>query len=148
VSLKRQDVIGRGWAFPFRFTGVGRTGNLVGVSDAASLEKIAMSIRQILSTRIGSRVMDRDFGTELKDILFTPIDEISAARVRFAITDALQRWERRIQVTQVDVSIARAAEGVIDSEIFYLITATQQEGNLVYPLYITEDMVVQGQINV
>lgn len=146
--MNRNDIIGRGWAYPFRFTKVGRTGKLVGVSDASSLEKIAMSIRQILGTKIGSRVMDRDFGTDLREILFTPIDEVSVARVRFAITNAIQTWERRVEIRNVDVSIARVKEGIIEAEIFYQVIATQQEGNLVYPLYITDEMQVLGQINV
>lgn len=146
--MNRNDIIGRGWAYPFRFTKIGRTGRLVGVSDASSLEKIAMSIRQILGTKRGSRVMDRNFGTDLREILFDPIDEISMARVRFTIMDALQTWERRIEILDVDVSIDRAKEGIIDVEIFYHVISTQMEGNLVYPLYITDEMLVQGQLNV
>lgn len=146
--MNRNDIIGKGWAYPFRFTKVGRTGRLVGVSDATSLEKISMSIRQILGTKRGSRVMDRNFGTDLREILFTPIDEISMARVRFTIIDALQTWERRIEILDVDVSIARVKEGVIEVEIFYRVIATQLEGNLVYPLYITDEMEIQGQLNV
>lgn len=146
--MNRNDIIGRGWAYPFRFTKIGRTGKLVGVSDASSLEKIAMSIRQILGTKIGSRVMDRDFGTDLREILFAPIDEISVARVRFAITNAIQTWEGRVEIMSVDVSIARVKEGIIEVEIFYRVIATQQEGNLVYPLYITDEMQVLGQLNV
>lgn len=146
--MNRNDIIGKGWAFPFRFTKVGRTGKLVGVSDASSLEKISMSIRQILGTKRGGRVMDREFGTDLREILFDPIDEISVARVRFTIINALQTWEKRIDVLDVDVSIAKVKEGLIEVEVFYRVIATQQEGNLVYPLYITEDMQVQGQLNV
>jgi phage baseplate assembly protein W len=146
--VNRNDIIGKGWAYPFRFTKVGRTGKLVGVSDATSLEKVSMSIRQILGTKRGSRVMDRDFGTDLREILFDPIDEVSIARVRFTIMDALQTWERRIDILDVDVSIDRVKEGIIDVEIFYRVIATQLEGNLVYPLYITEEMQVVGQLNV
>lgn len=146
--MNRNDIIGRGWAFPFRFTKVGRTGKLVGVSDASSLEKIAMSIRQILGTKRGSRVIDRDFGTDLKEILFDPIDEVSVARVRFTIMDALQTWERRVDILDVDVSIDRVKEGIIDVEIFYKVISTQLEGNLVYPLYVTDEMQVVGQLNV
>jgi len=146
--VNRNDIIGRGWAFPFRFTKVGRTGKLVGVSDASSLEKIAMSIRQILGTKRGSRVIDRDFGTDLKEILFDPIDEVSVARVRFTIMDALQTWERRVDILDVDVSIDRVKEGIIDVEIFYKVISTQLEGNLVYPLYVTDEMQVVGQLNV
>jgi len=142
------DIIGRGWGFPFRFTTVGRVSRLVGVSDASSTEKIGMAIRQILGTRVGSRVVDRDFGSDLRGILFMPIDEVSIARVRFAVTSAIQTWEKRVDVLGVDVNADRVKDGVIDVTVYYKIISTQKEGNLVYPLYISEEMRVTGQINV
>ena len=145
---QKVDIIGRGWAFPFRFSTVGRVSRLIGVSDASSTEKISMSIRQIIGTKIGSLVIDRDFGSDLREILFTPIDEVSIARVRFAITSAIQTWEKRVDVQSVDVNVARVKDGVIDVTIYYKIISTQKEGNLVYPLYVTDEMKVQGQINV
>lgn len=145
---QKVDIIGRGWAFPFHFTSIGRVGRLIGVSDASSTEKIGMAIRQILGTKIGSRVIDRDFGSDLREILFMPIDEVSVARVRFAVTSAIQTWEKRVDVKRVDVNVGRVKEGLIDVTIYYKIIATQREGNLVYSLYITDEMKVQGQINV
>lgn len=145
---QKVDIIGRGWHFPFRLTAVGRVSKLVGVSDASSTEKIGMAIRQILGTKIGSRVIDRDFGSDLREVLFTPIDEVSIARVRFAVISAIQTWEKRVDVQRVDVDISRVKDGVIDVTVYYKIIATQREGNLVYFLYIDESMKVQGQINV
>jgi phage baseplate assembly protein W len=145
---KTTDIVGRGWAFPLRFTTVGRTSRMVGVSKIASTEKIVMAMRQILGTKIGSRVIDRNFGSDLREILFTPIDEVSIARVRFAVTSAIQRWERRVDLLSVDVDITNAKSGVIDVTVDFKVIATQEIGNLVYPLYISEEMRVTGQINV
>jgi phage baseplate assembly protein W len=145
---KATDIVGRGWAFPFRFTTVGRTSKMVGVSRVASTEKIVMAMRQILGTRIGSRVIDRNFGSDLREILFTPIDEVSIARVRFAVTSAIQRWERRVELLDVAVDISSAQSGRIDVTVDFKVISTQEIGNLVYPLYITDEMRVQGQIDV
>jgi len=142
------DILGKGWAFPFRFSSIGRVKKLVGVAAAEKTDKVAMAIKQILGTKIGSRVIDRDFGSDLRGLIFTPIDELSSARIRFAILESIRRWERRVEVLGIDVSIARAQEGVIEANIQFRIIATQQIGNLVYPLYITPEMRVQGQINV
>lgn len=146
--MKPVDVIGKGWSYPFRFTPVGRVGKLVGVSSSSSSEKVMMSIRQILGTKIGSRVIDRDFGSDLRDVLFTPIDEVSIARVRFAVTSAIQRWERRIDLLNVEVDTSRVSEGVIDVGIQFKVLATAEEGTLIYPLSISEEMKISGQINV
>jgi hypothetical protein len=144
----RVDTIGRGWAFPFRFSVIGRTGKIVGITPADSAEKIRMAIRQILGTKIGSRMIDRDFGTDLRNILFYPIDEFSAARVRLAVSEAISRWERRAEVQEVKVSIERAKEGMIEVSISLKIVSTQDVFNLVYPFYLTPEMMVQNQVNV
>lgn len=121
---------------------------MVGVSRIASTEKIVMAIRQILGTRIGSRVIDRNFGSDLREILFTPIDEVSIARVRFAVTSAIQQWERRVELLDVAVDIANVKSGRIDVTVNFKVISTQEIGNLVYPLYITDEMRVTGQIDV
>lgn len=144
----KPDIIGRGWEFPFRFTPLGGVKRLVGIGRANGVEKINMSLQQILGTKIGARVIDREFGSDLRGLIFDPIDQISATRVQLATVEAIQRWERRIELLNVEISILRSAEGVIEARIEYQIIATQQIGNLVYPFYLTPEMRVQGQINI
>jgi hypothetical protein len=144
----RPDLLGKGWGFPFRFTSLGRVKRLVGVDPAAGVEKVIMSIKQILGTKIGSRVIDRDFGSDLRELLFDPIDELSSARVRFAISSAIQQWERRAELLDIEISLLRVAEGVMEAKIEFQIISTQQVGNLVYSFYLTPEMRVQGQINI
>lgn len=144
----KPDIIGRGWEFPFRFTPLGGVRRLIGVGCASGEDKINMAIRQILGTKIGARVIDREFGSDLRGLIFTPIDQLSATRVQLATVEAIQRWEKRIELLNVEISILRSAEGVIEARIEYQIIATQQIGNLVYPFYLTPEMRVQGQINI
>ena len=142
------EVLGKGWAFPFRFSSVGRVSKLTGTAPSESVEKVKMAIEQILGTRIGSRVIDRRFGSNLRGIVFEPIDELTVINLRAAIIDAIERFEFRAIVTRVEISIANASAGVIEADISFRITGTQIEGNLVFPFYITPDMRVQNQINV
>lgn len=144
----RPDILGKGWAFPFRFTSLGRISKLTGVTPAESVEKVKMAIKQILGTRTGSRVIDRNFGSNLRGIVFEPIDDLTAASFRAAIVDAIERFEFRAVVTRVEISIARAEDGVIEADISFRITGSQIEGNLVFPFYITPDMRVQNQLTV
>jgi phage baseplate assembly protein W len=144
----RPEILGKGWAFPFRFSSVGRVSKLTGTTPAESVEKVKMAISQILGTRIGSRVIDRRFGSNLRGIVFEPIDELTVINLRAAIVDAIERFEFRAVVTRVEISIANAAAGVIEADISFRITGTQIEGNLVFPFYITPDMRVQNQITV
>ncbi len=70
------------------------------VFDETSVEK---SIITILSTKVGSRVFRRDFGSVLDDILFDPMDDITVERIKMGIIDAVSRWETRIEVQSSEV---------------------------------------------
>lgn len=144
----RPDILGKGFAFPFRFSSIGRVRKVVGVAAADGVEKVGMAIQQILGTRIGSRVIDRDFGSDLRGLIFEPIDEVSVARLRLAVSEGIQKWERRVEIISIEISTLRATEGVLEAAVQFRIISTQQVGNIVYPFYLTPDMRVQGQITV
>lgn len=148
MAVVQQDFLGKGWAFPFRFSSVGRVRKIVGITPAESIEKVKMSISQILGTRLGSRVIDRDWGSDLREIVFEPIGEATATRLRLAVSEAIERLERRVQLISVSVSLERAREGILETSVRFRIAGTQLTGNLVYPFYITPDMRVQNQITV
>ncbi len=141
-------ILGRGWAFPFRFTSKGGIQKSGGLTTADGLELVKMSIIQILGTKIGSRVIDRDFGSNLRGLIFTPIDNLSAARIRGAVSDAITDNEKRVTLLNVSVDISQAKEGKIIASIDFQLITTQQVGNLVYPFFLTPDMFEQGQITI
>ncbi len=93
------------------FTGLdNRTGRAV--SGNAHL---AQSIRTILTTPIGTRVMRRDFGSNLPALIDEPINEGLFAEVRTAVADALACWEPRLTLTRV--SPFEVIPGVLDIEL-------------------------------
>lgn len=67
-------------------------------------EVIKSSIRLILATRPGERVMLPEFGSKLDLAVFDPMDSALRSAARTYITDALQKWERRITVVDVQVN--------------------------------------------
>lgn len=62
---------------------------------------LAQSIADILSTPIGSRVMRRDYGSALFELIDSPVNAIGRLRLFAATADALRRWEPRLRVTRV-----------------------------------------------
>lgn len=68
------------------------------LSGAAHL---AQSIGDILSTPIGSRVMQRDYGSLLPDLLDQPVNGALPMLLRAATATAIARWEHRIAVSRV-----------------------------------------------
>lgn len=66
-------------------------------------DAINKSIITILGTRIGTRPFRRDFGSTLLDLIFNPMDEITAGSIRTALIEAIDRWEPRIKMVKSEV---------------------------------------------
>lgn len=64
-------------------------------------EHIAQSIGDILSTPVGTRLMRRDYGSLLFELIDQPSNASTMMLLRAAIADALRKWEPRIKLTRV-----------------------------------------------
>ncbi len=80
------------------------------ISDTAHIRQ---SIRDILTTRIGTRVMRRDYGSVVPDLIDHPAPT-SVLKLQAGAIMALTRWEPRIVVTRITVAYALSGEAVID----------------------------------
>jgi phage baseplate assembly protein W len=69
-------------------------------------DHVRQSIDTILRTPIGSRVMRREFGSELFDLIDRPMTDRVILAVYAAIVIAIARWEPRFAVTGCRVFIA------------------------------------------
>lgn len=73
------------------------------------LEHLRQSVGDILTTPIGSRVMRRDYGSLLPELIDQPDNAATQIRLFAAVAGALMRWEPRLQLQRVQVS--RSAPG-------------------------------------
>ncbi|WP_417761719.1 GPW/gp25 family protein [Shewanella sp.] len=62
---------------------------------------ISQSIQDILCTPIGSRVMRRNYGSALFQLIDQPQHGATRLRLMAATVDALTQWEPRIQINAV-----------------------------------------------
>lgn len=125
--------LGVGWAFP-----VLPNTKSQDVAQAEYEEDIRQSIRIILETTPGERVMRPDFGSGLKAMVFEPANYTTLALVKQRVEQALVLWEPRIDVREVKVTINAAMRNRIDIDIGYEVRATNTFYNLVYPFYLQE----------
>ncbi len=135
------DFLGKGLRFPFAFQK--RSGGAQ-VSTVTSMDHahIHESILQILGTRPGERFMNPEFGSRLKDLVFEPNDSVSKGLIRHYVIDAIERWEKRVYVTDVtfDDSPETVDANTIPVRISYRVIDTQVAGNLVWP-FCREELV-------
>lgn len=125
--------LGTGWAFPPSF---GRGGGEVDMASGA--EDVHQSLRILLSTAPGERVMLEDFGCDLRRVAFEEIDQGLVNSLTALITDAVLLYEPRVTLEGVEVATDQAADGVLLITLSYTIRSTNSRYNLVYPFYLTE----------
>ena len=123
------DLIGAGWAFPGR---INASGGIALDRGAASTDA---AIRLILSTAPGERVMRPEFGCSLWEHVFDPMDAGTVSLVEKSVRTALERWEPRIDVLDV-IATPEPDAGRLLIRITYLLRATNDQRNLVYPFYV------------
>jgi phage baseplate assembly protein W len=124
------DITGTGVAFPLR---VDAHGALALSSDARDVEE---AIAVVVGTAPGERPMRPEFGCGIHDYVFEAIDAYTVGRLDYEIRLALQRWEPRIEVLDVSIDTSYAERGELLIEITYLLRATNDVRNLVYPFYV------------
>lgn len=95
--LDEGKLFGRGINFPPRITPNGRW------AWSAGADNIRQSIQIILQTEPLERLMLPGFGCGLKRMLFQPNTVETHSLIEELIISALERWERRIKVSSVDV---------------------------------------------
>ena len=130
--LHSQAFLGTGWAFPVSLDASR------GIAAVSNEEDVRQSIRIILGTGRGERVMRPDFGAGLHDFLFAPVNFATTESIRVRVEESLIDWEPRIELEQVSVVPAADDGSRLDIEVVYRVRSTNTRHNLVYPFYLEE----------
>ena len=96
--------------------------------ELTGLAHLRQSVRDILTTPVGTRVMRREYGSRLFELLDAPLTPGTLTEIYAAAQDALRRWEPRLRVERIRATPAQGssaggrAEGkiLIDLEGVYL----------------------------
>lgn len=79
-------------------------------------DHVRQSIGVILTTPIGSRVMRREFGSEIFDLIDRPMTARVMLAIYAAAAVAIARWEPRFSVTGLSL-LEASADGVMGLEV-------------------------------
>ena len=124
------NFIGRGISFPLR---VDQGGSIALTSGAADIEG---SLRMVLMTAPGERLMRPQFGCRIWDLLFEPINANTLGLMAEAVRDAVSQWEPRIVLEDVQLDVDQRELGRVLIDLRYRIRATNDRRNLVFPFYV------------
>lgn len=123
------DFVGSGWSFPFAVEPAGT------VAMASGTVKLEQAMRLILETYPGERPMRPRFGSTLRDYVFDGASVHKTAEIADLVRRAIEQWEPRVDVAEVEVYPDRERSGLLYIDIRYVIPGTNSPRNLVFPFY-------------
>jgi phage baseplate assembly protein W len=122
--------LGRGISWPM---GVDHTGALRMSEGPGDLDR---SIRVVIATAPGERVMRPEFGCRVWDMLFEPVTPNLLGQMAQAVRDALAQWEPRATIEDVQVRQDDDDHALVHIDVQYVVKSTNDKRNLVYPFYV------------
>jgi phage baseplate assembly protein W len=125
--------LGRGWKFPIQ---VDETTGRIMTSEFE--EDIAESIRIIIGTTKGERVMRPNFGSGIQKFLFGLTDSTTISLLKSEVKESIIEWEARVGDIEVEAELDRSQSGKLLVTVTYRVRSTNNMHNLVFPFYINE----------
>ena len=125
------DFLGRGWVFPIRPDAGGALRYIDGDDN------VAQSIRILLSTACGERVMRPTFGTDAARLVFAPGSTVNLRQLESRVRDTIRDFEPRVRLEQVMVTADPDAAERVDIEVTYTVRRTNSRHSMVFPYYLS-----------
>lgn len=123
--------LGRGWSFPVSFSEQGR------VKMSEYEDDIEESLRILLMTYPGERVMQPEFGSRLRNFCFESFSLRVETLMQDEICKAILLNEPRVDVEKVEIEPMENVS-VLRINVAYVIRSTNSRRNLVFPFYLNE----------
>ncbi len=125
------EIIGKGWAFPPQFD---ETRNETKMVDG--FDDINQSLQILFTTELGERVMQPNYGTAMKSMIFESINEHFKSYMRMVLARSIKLYEARIRPLSMDFISDDVLEGRYLMKLEYIVLSTQQRHNFVFPFYL------------
>ncbi|MEZ6134617.1 MAG: GPW/gp25 family protein [Pirellulaceae bacterium] len=134
------DFLGRGLAFPIVPDGTG------GLAYAEGQAHIEQSLKLLLLTSLGERVMRPGLGSQASSLVFSPGSVLYLRLLETAVYEAVRAWEPRVELEDVQAEALPNEECHVVVNIAYKIRGSNARGNLVFPFYLGIDFGTSGSI--
>ena len=122
--------LGSGWRFPIQPDAGGGLGYVEGDSN------IEQSLRVLLMTALGERVMRPTFGCAAPRLVFAPGSVQYLRLLETSVREAVRDWEPRVTLDDVTAETIPGDETRVNVNIDYRIRSNNTKTNLVFPFYL------------
>ena len=98
------ETVDKGFKYKDISLPITKDNNKFDFSSITDVESIKNGIKNIFLWRKGQRVLNPEFGNVIYDMLYEPINDITARNIGSEIRRAFELWEPRVAIQQVVVS--------------------------------------------
>ncbi|WP_265026493.1 GPW/gp25 family protein [Wolbachia endosymbiont (group A) of Bibio marci] len=88
--------------------------------ELEGIDHLKQSIIDILTTPIGSRIMKREYGSRVFELVDKPINKDFTLEIFSATAEALQKWEKRFKLEKVKITEVKEGKVNISLDGIYL----------------------------
>jgi phage baseplate assembly protein W len=131
--MEESTFLGRGWSFPPTFSKSNK--QLLLVSEENDIKE---SLHILLSTVPGERIMQPEFGCNLRSLVFENFSLSVQTMAKEMIRRAILFFESRVSVNSIDFNVEEIHNGYLQILINYTVRSTNTRFNMVYPFYLRE----------
>lgn len=127
--MAARSYLGQGLKFPFEVDTFGR------VALQNDKELVKQSLEILFNEPVGTELMREHYGSQVREVIFEPNDVIAAGLLDYFIVDAIQKWERRIQIIDITYDQPPQSPALINCSIKYLIKQSSEIDSFIFPFY-------------
>ncbi len=131
----QNDILGTGWDFPPKFDK-----NTLSPAMIQGVADIENSIYVIIHTKLGERILRNEFGSNIHELLFEPLNSNMKTYMASSLKSSLENNEPRINVNKVELEQSNPGLGKIEILIQYELIEINETRNLVVPFYTPENV--------
>ena len=93
------------------------------VGRKVDIGAVKQGMKNVIYTSIGERLFNPGFGSQMREMLFEPVDNASASVISKLITQCLENYEKRIvtDASKVDVKANEKADGYHVTVVFSIL---------------------------
>ncbi len=88
----------------------------------SDLDHLKQSLVNILTTPIGTRVMCRDYGSHLFELVDQPVNRELIPKIYAAVAEAIDQWEPRFKLEKITIDSIKEGHITLSLSGKYLIT--------------------------
>ena len=127
------QILGTGWSFPPKFSR-----SSAGVEMVSGVEDIRESLRVLLSTMCGERIMLPGFGCSIWEYVFQSISKSLLTKIEDEIASAILSWEPRIDVARVSAVPNPIPGGSLVITVEFTVSQTNHRDSVSYEFNIED----------